>query len=59
MLTQMLYFSILDTREKNLIKSLFPANENDWFPLLKHAKMVAHALKKSNLIVYILLLKLY
>ena len=55
----MLYFSILDTREKNLIKSLFPANENDWFPLLKHAKMVAHALKKSNLIVYILLLKLY
>ena len=54
----MLYFSILDTREKNLIKLLFPANENDWFPLLKHAKMVTHALKKSNLIVYILLLKL-
>ena len=24
---QMLYFSIRDTREKNLIKSLFPANE--------------------------------
>ena len=49
MSTQMLYFSIRDTREKNLIKTLFSVNEKWLFSRLKHVKMNAHTVKKSNL----------
>ena len=54
----MLYFPIRGTREKHLIKSLFPANEKWLVSRLKHLKTIERTVKKRNLIVYIFILKL-